>query len=253
MTPEKFITKISLSDFLRKKNDFFYKNRNRLIVIKKAVNKKKIRNIVYKIVKTRKNYVKKPLIVEGVKNISWLSNFKIKEKNQYSTVDKSWYFFPWNKDNTGIISITHALFKKVIELNGYNPNKIEKNTPKDKIIKRIQLIFYPYGSGLISLHKDPINIIKMNAGIYVTEHKKDYDEGGFYIMKNKRKLFLDPFVKSGDLVLFRPNMVHAVDPVFRNKSNKKSMFKGRCFLNMAMVQSHEVKKRVYTKGVQSIK
>ena len=134
MSCKKFITKISLNNFFRKKNSFFSKNKNKLIIVKNAINKKKIRDIVYKILKTKKNYVKKPLIIEGVKNITWLSNFKIKEKNQYSTVDKSWYFFPWNKDNTGIVNITSSLFKKVIELNGYNPDKIEKNTPKNKIV-----------------------------------------------------------------------------------------------------------------------
>ena len=83
----------------------------------------------------------------------------------------------------------------MIELNGYDADKIEKNTPKDQIIKRIQLIFYPYGSGLISLHRDPINVIKINAGIYVTEYKKDYDSGGFYIMRNKKKIFFRSLCK----------------------------------------------------------
>ena len=243
------VTKISLNDFFEKKNKFFYGNKKGIIIVKKAINKNKIRKIVYKILKTKKNYVKQPLIVEGVKNICWVSDFKIKKKKQYSTADKSWYFFPWNRDNSGIMNETSLLFKRVIELNGYDADKIEKNTPKDQIIKRIQLIFYPYGSGLISLHRDPINVIKMNAGIYVTEYKKDYDIGGFYIMRNKKKYFLDHYVKSGDLVLFRPNIVHGVDPVFKTKTNSKKVFKGRCFLNMAMVQSHEVKKRIYTEGV----
>ena len=59
----------------------------------------------------------------------------------------------------------------------------------------------------------------MNAGIYVTEYNTDYNSGGFYISKNKKKYFLDHFVSSGDLVLFPPNIIHGVDPVFNSKLN----------------------------------
>ena len=193
--------------------------------------------------------MKKPLILEGVKNICWTSNFKKIKKEQYSTKDKTWYFFPWNRDYTGIVKETKLLFKRIVEINGYDYNVIEKNTPKDKIIKRIQLIFYPYGTGLISTHRDPINVLKINSGIYVTEYKTDYNDGGFYLYKNKKKYFLDHHVKSGDLVLFHPNITHGVDPVSKLTLNSRNIFKGRCFLNMAIVQSHEVKNRVYTEGV----
>jgi len=251
MSLKNLVIKISLKEFFSKKKIFFSKNKNGIIIVKNAVNKKKIRNILRKILKSKKNYVKKPLIVEGVKNVCWTPNFKVEKlkKKQYATIGKSWYFFPWNKDKTGIVKITSSIFKRVNELNGYDDNKVQKNTPKDKIIKRIQVIFYPHGTGLISLHKDPVNVIKITAGIYVTEYNTDYDKGGFYIIKNKKKYFLDHFVKAGDLVLFRPSIIHAVDPVYKSKPHSKNIFKGRIFLNLSLVQSHEVKKRTYSVGV----
>ena len=43
------VTKISLKDFFEKKNKFFYRNKKGIIIVKKAINKNKIRKIVYKI------------------------------------------------------------------------------------------------------------------------------------------------------------------------------------------------------------
>ena len=55
MSLKNLVTEISLKDFFKKKNKFFYKNKNGIIIVKKAINKNKIRKIVYKILKTRKN------------------------------------------------------------------------------------------------------------------------------------------------------------------------------------------------------
>ena len=43
------IIKISLNEFFLKKKSFFYKNRDGIIIVKKAINKVKIRKIVRKI------------------------------------------------------------------------------------------------------------------------------------------------------------------------------------------------------------
>ena len=126
MKPENLIINISVEDFLKRKKNFYNKNLGKVIIVKNAINKNKIRQIAKRIMKTRKHYVKRPIIVEGVKNICWEGNFIKKKVKQYTTIDKSWYFFPWNKDNTGIVKETSFLRKRMIELNDYDFNEIEK-------------------------------------------------------------------------------------------------------------------------------
>ena len=46
---------------------------------------------------------------------------------------------------------------------------------------------YPIGSGFISRHVDPTKIVKITAGIYITEYGKNYDAGGFYVLNKKGK------------------------------------------------------------------
>ena len=66
-------------------------------------------------------------------------------------------------------------------------NEITKNKPKDGIVERLHIINYPVYSGQISRHYDPINVSIFNFGLYATEYNKDYTEGGFFVLKNKKK------------------------------------------------------------------
>ena len=120
MAFKNLIINISVKDFLTRKKNFFLKNLSKIIIVKNAINREKIRKISRRIMNTKKHYVKRPIIVEGVKNICWEGNFIKKKQKQYTTIDKSWYFFPWNRDNTGIVKETSYLRKRLIELNDYN-------------------------------------------------------------------------------------------------------------------------------------
>ena len=249
MTLDNLITNISVDDFLTKEKSFFHRNLNNIIVVKNAIPKIKIRKIAKRILRTKKHYVKRPIIVEGVKNICWDGNFVATTDKQYTAIDKSWYFFPWNKDNTGITKETSFLRKRLIELNGYDSDMVEKNTPRDGTISRMQLICYPYETGLIATHKDPVNLNKILALLYISEFKTDYDTGGFYIISDKKKYVVDHHVQSGDLVIFCPYVAHGVDPVSKSNSNSENTFDGRCVLQWSLVQSREAKGRIHTEGV----
>ncbi len=249
MTIENLIIKISVDDFLTRRKSFFHKNLGKIIVVKNAIPKNKIRKISGRILKTKKHYVKRPIIVEGVKNICWEGNFIKSKAKQYTTIDKSWYFFPWNQDKTGLVKETSFIRKRLTELNNYDFDEIEKNTPKSGTISRLQLICYPYKIGQISAHKDPINVNKLIALMYVSEFKTDYDSGGFFIMIGNKKYVVDHHVESGDLLMFSPYIAHGVDPVTMSAANSKKTFDGRCVIQWSLVQSREAKKRIHTEGV----
>lgn len=184
-----------------------------------------------------------PKIKSGIKNGFYIS--KNLDSKGYKTVDKSFYFFSWNKDKLKIYKKIINIYKPLKILNGLNNNEITKNKPRDGVIERLHIINYPLNSGQISRHYDPVNVSIFNFGLYATEYGKDYTKGGFFVLKkNNRKVVIDKKIKKTDVILFFPSLIHGVDKV-KNSKIKKS--KGRWFVNINHIQSHEVKNREYTR------
>lgn len=184
-----------------------------------------------------------PKIITGVKNGFYYSN-NISSKG-YKTVDKSFYFFSWNKDQTGIYKKIINIYKPLKIINGLGNNELTKNKPVDGVIERLHIINYPLSSGQISRHYDPINVSIFNFGLYATEYGIDYDKGGFFVLNNKnKKIIIDKQIKKTDIVLFFPSLIHGVNKVYKSKSKKSD---GRWFININHAQSHEVTNREYTK------
>jgi hypothetical protein len=239
--------KLSCEEFYKKKNTKFILksiNNGNIICVKNVVNSKIIRKICIKII-SKKMKSSDPRVLQNIKNIFYVSKPKKKsnKKKIYKAEDKSWYFFPWNKDNSKLTKLVQPVFNNVIKINGYDPKKILKKKPLDIIVQRFHLIFYPYNNGKISIHRDPSNVVDVQCGIYVTSYNLDYDSGGFYVLdKYRKKFFLDKKIMSGDLVLFSPKMAHGVDSV-KAKKIKKTAFSGRVFLNMNLIESHHKEDR----------
>ena len=163
----------------------------------------------------------------------------------YKTVDKSFYFFSWNKDKLKIYKKIINIYKPLKILNGLQNNEITKNKPRDGIIERLHIINYPLNSGQISRHYDPVNVSIFNFGLYATEYGKDYTDGGFFVLnKNNKKIVVDRKIKKTDIVLFFPSLIHGVDKVKNSKIEKSN---GRWFININHIQSHEIKNRQYTR------
>ena len=246
---------ISLSNFKKISEKLLMKEvlKGNIIIVKNAVSKKNLLKICNKIDKKKLINSRSKRMVQGVKNIFYEVYSDINEKKdakKYNVSNRSWYFFPWNRDTTKLSRLIQPLFDKVLRINGYEPKKILKQTPRDGIIQRFHLMNYPIGKGYISSHIDPSHIIKVNSGIYVSEFNKEYDEGGFYVLnKNKKKINIDKQIKSSDLVLFYASMPHGVDVIKKNNKRKNQIENGRWFLNMTLVSSHHVKNRVTSKGI----
>ena len=232
-----------------------------VVIVRNAVETQNIRTMVRNLLDNPPKKTEDTRVLEGVQNIFYESkgnefqNRSDNERSKYSAFDKSFYFFPWNYDKTGISTAIQPLFDQVLRLNGFNPAEIAKRTPKDGVVQRFHLIFYPQGQGLISAHRDPIKETLFTGGVYVTEFGRDYTTGGFYVFNSKgEKVFVDHQVKSGDVVLFQANLPHGVDVNYFVESEvsqlDSSRFLGRCFINMTVVESHHVKNRETTKGIE---
>ncbi len=184
-----------------------------------------------------------PKIKSGIKNGFYIS--KNLSSKGYKTVDKSFYFFSWNKDNLKIYKKIINIYKPLKILNGLKNNEITKNKPKDGIVERLHIINYPLNSGQITTHYDPVNVSIFNFGLYATEYGTDYKDGGFFVLnKENKKIVIDKKIKKTDIVLFFPSIIHGVDKVKNTKSKNSD---GRWFININHIQSHEVKNREYTR------
>ena len=214
-----------------------------VFILKKSIDIKFLENSKIKLNKfSLKNKPINPKIKSGIKNGFYIS--KNLNSKGYKTVDKSFYFFSWNKDKLGVYKKILNIYKPLKILNGLKNNDKTKNTPKDGIVERLHVINYPIHSGQISRHYDPVNVSIFNFGLYATEYGKDYTDGGFFVLKkNNKKILLDSKIKKADVVLFFPSLIHGVDKVKNIKSKNSD---GRWFININHIQSHEVKNREYT-------
>lgn len=215
-----------------------------IIVLKGSIKINFLENAKKKLIQITKN--SKPIdpkIKSGIKNGFYIS--KNLHSKGYKTVDRSFYFFSWNLDKTGIYKKIIDIYKPIKILNGLKNNEITKNKPIDGTVERLHIINYPLSSGQITKHYDPVNVSIFNFGLYATESGKDYTKGGFFVLnKNNKKILIDNKIKKTDIVLFFPSLIHGVDKV-KNPKIKNS--DGRWFININHIQSHEVENREYTK------
>jgi len=251
----KELKELSLDEFELKCSDV--KNtlelRNEIIngcvyIIRQVLSKERSDIILNKIINSNLKQTNEPKILDGVENLYYESNHIQSKKTEYSAVDKSWYFFPWNKDEIGIFDFIQPIFNNVILLNNKKTVDILKSTPIDGCVQRFHLINYPPNSGQISLHRDPVNICQVNSGIYLTEYGVDYKEGGFYVLnEGDEEVSLDEQMHVGDMILFYPGLAHGVHPIKPMDSLLKS--DGRYFLNISLIESHHVEDRFCAVGI----
>ena len=215
-----------------------------IIILKNSIKSNFLDNAKKKLIKfAQETKPINPKIKSGIKNGFYVS--KNLSNKGYKTVDKSFYFFSWNKDKLKIYKRIIEIYKPLKILNGLKKNEITKNKPKDGIIERLHIINYPLNSGQITRHYDPVNVSIFNFGIYATEYGIDYKDGGFFVLdKKNKKILIDKKIKKTDIVLFFPSIIHGVDKVKTTKLKKSD---GRWFININHIQSHEIKDREYTK------
>ena len=248
------IIKISKKEFVNYDKKKLLKEvlKGNIIIVSNAVNKSNLLKICKKINNKKIKESQSTKMLQGVGNIFYVAKEpKLIEgsSKKYIVSNRSWYFFPWNNDKSGLCKLVQPIFNHAIELNGFDHRVILKNTPKDGLVQRFHLMNYPLGKGFISRHIDPIKYVNVTAGIYVTEYGKDYDSGGFYVINKKRKkINIDKKIKSSDMVLFYPSMPHGVDAIQKKILKKPNISDGRWFLNLTLVASHHVRNRITSKG-----
>lgn len=230
------------SRFIKKNISNLYKGDT--IIVKNAISKKEIQKIKKKLIflsKTKKsNFFK---MNKKCPNFWRRQDEKIAKKYSVKAVRDSYYFFRWNKDEKNIWRIFNNVWGKIKFLGGLQKNSFVKNTPKNGIIDRIQIVRYPENTGYIEPHfHDPKNQ-RLIISIYMSKMGLDYKSGGTCFYKGKKIVNVENRIDVGDIGIFYATLKHAVNPVKGINENVEESFRGRWWCGLYSPESDLMKNR----------
>ena len=189
-------------------------------------------------------------MLEGVPNFTRIIDYET-GKNYYAhPVKHSAYFFPWNQDPLNLFPTCYPAWRVMKIIAGLDEDEYEKNTPKDGIIDRIQVVRYPTGGGKIDSHSDPYLTQKIVTSLYMSKRGVDYLEGGCYIVNhNNCRVDMEDLIDVGDMSFIFPSVAHGVAPVDPTIPTTWDSLNGRWWIGMFSNMSDEVKDRHTGKAI----
>ena len=222
-------------------------------IIKRFIKKKDIDRLKIQLVKySKKNKSAFHKMHEGCPNFWRRQDESIAKKYSFQAVRDSFYFFRWNKDDLRIWSIFDSIWRHLKYLEGMDPYKYEKNTPKDFTVDRIMVVKYPENTGLAEPHIHSTVNQKFGISVYFSKLGKDYSSGGTYFFKKKdKKINVENKIDIGDIGIFYNSLIHGVDPVKidKNIKNISKNFRGRWWCGLYSPDSDCKKNRKTSKSI----
>ena len=117
--------------------------------------------------------------------ITWflLKAQSLMSKNYSSTtIRRSCFFFYWNDDPLELLEEVRGRWRTFKMLSGLPIDAYEKNTPKDGVVDRFQVAYYPSGGGGAARHADPSKNQKVLTGAAMSKRGVDFQSGGFFCL-----------------------------------------------------------------------
>lgn len=214
-------------------------------IIRNSINKKFIKQLILKLGnfrKTNKSTFFK--MKENCPNFWRRIDAADAKKYSFLAIRDSFYFFRWNKERMGLWKNFNKIWSYIKFLGGLNMNEYVKNTPKDRIIDRIQVVRYPENTGYNEPHFHTPKNQRLIISVYLSEIGKDYMTGGTYFFKSKNKIKkVEHLIKRGDVGIFYSTLLHGVDPVKINKRQKQTNLSGRWWTGLYSPESNHFTKR----------
>ena len=216
-----------------------------LYILKNAFSKEYLKKLKIETLNSWKN-IKSEFhkIYENCPNFYRNIDTSLSEKYAFKQIKKTQYFFPWNKDPLNLYDEIYKRWRLLKFISGYYQDAWEKNTPKDGIIDRIQVVKYPNNSGQQELHQDPYLYQKFFISLYLSKQGEDFLDGGIYLIdKNKNKFSLESLIDVGDMSFGFGTIYHGVDiPKPIDISNTDELL-GRWWIGLYSTASDYVKDR----------
>jgi len=182
-------------------------------------------------------------ITENCPNFHKSIDDKIDTKYSIKSTRHSFYFFRWNKESNQVFKEFDNIWSDIKLLSGLKRESFIKNTPKDGIVDRVQVVKYPVNTGYIEPHQHNVLNQRLIISIYMSKQGMDYKDGGTYFLdQNRNKINSEKNIDVGDIGIFYASMIHGVDSVniFKNQDPTKS---GRWWIGLYSPESDHVKNR----------
>jgi hypothetical protein len=183
-------------------------------------------------------------MLEGSPDFHRIIDLESGKKYSFRGCKHSCYFYPWNDDPLNLFEPIYERWRVMKLLMGLRPDDYEKNTPKDGVVDRIQVVRYPPSIGFLEPHSDPYLHQRVFFSGYMSKRGVDYQGGGFYLVGPGDKVVeLEDRIDVGDVCIGYATVYHGVAPADRHKAPDWERDDGRWFLSMYSNASDEVPNR----------
>jgi len=183
-------------------------------------------------------------MVEGCPDFHRVIDEELAKKYSFKMVKHSVFFYPWNDDPLKLFPVVMPRWRPFKFLGGVGWKEYEKNTPKDGVVDRIQVVRYLPKVGMLETHSDPYKHQRLFISGYMSKRGVDFAGGGFYaIGKGDERVYLEDEIEIGDIGIGYATLLHGVAPCDVHKIPDVSNTDGRWFLSMYSNASDEVKDR----------
>ncbi|MBI3494106.1 MAG: hypothetical protein HY047_20360, partial [Acidobacteria bacterium] len=148
-------------------------------------------------------------MLEGCPDFHRVIDEELAKKYSFKMVKHSAYFYPWNDDPLGLFPVVMPRWRPFKFLGGVDWYAYEKNTPKDGVIDRIQVVRYLPKVGTLETHSDPFKHQRMFISGYMSKRGVDFQEGGFYaIGAGDTRVYLEDEIDVGDMGIGYATLLH---------------------------------------------
>ena len=226
----------------------------------KNFNSMKIQKNILKLIK-KKFDPKKDKRITGLRKIGSSDYQRIDLGDSYKNIRfmRVISFSEWNKYNKTFFKLIDPIIKLRNNLSGikkegfYYPDVKKIIFRKEKkgyaLCDFIRMIQYPSGGGFLIRHDDYDEQYAKGvvaALLPVTAKKKrnkiplqSYNKGGLYFIYKNKKIIVDNYVNSGDLVLFNTKIEHGVNSIDPDKKVNFTSLNGRITLNFSVASFYK--------------
>jgi hypothetical protein len=179
-------------------------------------------------------------MIEGVPNFHRWIDKSLESKYTIKYSKHSTYLFNWNKDIGKIREIIQNACRPFKLLSGLSLTQFERNTPKEKIVERLQIARYP-PQGFIEPHTDAHTLLRLVISGYLSRRGESYKEGGFYLCNNDgSEKDVESLIESGDVGLFYASLRHGMRTIDPNKEPDIKKRDGRWWYGLNVHHSDHV-------------
>jgi len=183
-------------------------------------------------------------ILEGSPDFHRIIDPEAGKKYSSRVCKHSCYFYAWNDDPLKLFGTINERWRVVKFLMGLRSDEYEKNTPKDGVVDRIQIVQYPPRVGFVEPHSDPYLHQRLFFSGYMSKRGVDYQGGGFHLVGAGDKIVeVEDKIDIGDICIGYATVCHGVAPVDRHKEPNLESDDGRWFLSLYSTASDEVANR----------